>query len=148
MTSTGVLLSLVVPSPSWPAPLPPQHLTRPSLVTAQEWLAPAAIAMIDGPPDPGDDAGAALAGGVGDATSPDGEGVVPGVGLVADAQPATSTPTMARVATRDCDPRIRCPPDDVCQKRRSGGPDAASGALSACRHLRTVRPRASWAVSG
>src|SRR3972149_744339 len=34
-TSTGTLLSVVVPLPSWPKPLKPQHLTPPPLVSAQ-----------------------------------------------------------------------------------------------------------------
>src|SRR3990170_3387966 len=43
-TPTGTLLSVVVPFPSWPPPLLPQHLTPPPLVRAQVWLEPAAIA--------------------------------------------------------------------------------------------------------
>src|SRR3989304_8907950 len=35
LTSTGVRRSAVVPSPSWPKVLNPQHLTPPALVTAQ-----------------------------------------------------------------------------------------------------------------
>src|SRR5207237_1185347 len=43
-TSTGVWRSVVVPSPSWPQSLLPQHLTPPALVRAQVWSPPAAIA--------------------------------------------------------------------------------------------------------
>ena len=44
VTATGTLLSVVVPSPSWPYSLKPQHWTPPSVVSAQVWYAPAAIA--------------------------------------------------------------------------------------------------------
>lgn len=43
MTSTGVELSVVLPSPSWPTLFKPQHLTPPALVTAQVWSDPASI---------------------------------------------------------------------------------------------------------
>src|SRR5436190_1068623 len=36
-TSTGVGLSTMVPSPSWPNPLSPQHFTPPPVVRAQVW---------------------------------------------------------------------------------------------------------------
>ena len=45
LTSTGTLLSVFVPFPSWPKPLKPQHLTPPALVSAQVWTPPAAIAL-------------------------------------------------------------------------------------------------------
>src|SRR2546422_994304 len=45
MTSTGKKRLLVVPSPSWPTKPPPQHLTPPTLVSAQLWKSPAAIAV-------------------------------------------------------------------------------------------------------
>src|SRR6266511_571052 len=44
-TSTGVERSTVVPSPSWPRSLEPQHLTPPALVSAQPWRSPPAIAV-------------------------------------------------------------------------------------------------------
>src|SRR3989337_2110359 len=44
-TSTGTLRSLVVPSPSPPKGLSPQHLTPPALVSAQVELQPTAIAV-------------------------------------------------------------------------------------------------------
>ena len=47
-TSTGMLLSVVLPSPSWPPQLPPQHLAPPEDVKAQVWLSPA---VIDATPD-------------------------------------------------------------------------------------------------
>ena len=40
-TSTGVDRSVVVPSPSWPASLWPQHLAAPPVVTAQVAVPPA-----------------------------------------------------------------------------------------------------------
>ncbi|OGO57431.1 MAG: hypothetical protein A2Z32_04180 [Chloroflexi bacterium RBG_16_69_14] len=40
-------------------------------------------------------------------------GVVLGAGLAADAQAVTSRPTTIVVAKRECDGRIRCPPDGV-----------------------------------
>ena len=44
VTATGVALSVVVPLPSWPKTLSPQHLTVPPvLVSAQVWKPPAAI---------------------------------------------------------------------------------------------------------
>src|SRR5439155_12116393 len=43
-TATGVWRSVVVPSPSWPSALRPQHLTPPALVSAQVWKSPAEIA--------------------------------------------------------------------------------------------------------
>src|SRR3989304_5568836 len=49
-TSTGTLRSLVVPSPSPPKGLSPQHLTPPALVSAQVELQPTAMA---GTPPPG-----------------------------------------------------------------------------------------------
>ena len=44
-TFTGVRRFVAVPSPSWPDPLNPQHLTPPPLVSAQVWYLPAAMAM-------------------------------------------------------------------------------------------------------
>src|SRR5438874_53966 len=44
LTSTGTLLSVVVPFPSSPAPFCPQHLTAPPLVTAQVSSMPASMA--------------------------------------------------------------------------------------------------------
>ena len=44
-TSTGTLLSVFVPLPSWPYVPLPQHLTPPPLVSAQVWISPAAIAV-------------------------------------------------------------------------------------------------------
>src|SRR3990170_79419 len=44
-TSTGTLRSLVVPSPSPPKGLSPQHLTPPALVSAQVELQPTMIAV-------------------------------------------------------------------------------------------------------
>ena len=41
MTSTGTLLLVVEPFPSWPSPFLPQHFTPPPVVTAQVWLPPA-----------------------------------------------------------------------------------------------------------
>src|SRR5437588_329975 len=43
-TSTGVERLVRVPSPSWPQPLSPQHLTPPALVTAQVCKPPTAMA--------------------------------------------------------------------------------------------------------
>ncbi len=45
-TSTGVLRLVVVPSPNWPDPLPPQHLTPPPMVSAQVCPSPAAMACM------------------------------------------------------------------------------------------------------
>src|SRR4051794_16880782 len=42
-TATGVRRAVVVPSPSCPLPLPPQHLTPPTLESAQMWEKPTAI---------------------------------------------------------------------------------------------------------
>src|SRR5947208_1858508 len=42
-TATGVLLSVVAPSPSSPLELEPQHWTPPELVTAQVWFQPTLI---------------------------------------------------------------------------------------------------------
>src|SRR5581483_3979247 len=42
-TSTGVLRVVVVPSPSWPLKLMPQHLTPPAVVSAQVNSLPAMI---------------------------------------------------------------------------------------------------------
>src|ERR1700694_5798718 len=42
--STGVELSVVVPFPSWPKPLYPQHLIPPPMVSPQLWLLPAEMA--------------------------------------------------------------------------------------------------------
>src|SRR2546427_654717 len=44
-TSTGVEVSVVVPSPSSPSPLFPQHFAPPPTVRAQVWEAPATIAV-------------------------------------------------------------------------------------------------------
>ena len=41
LTGTGVSRCVVVPSPTWPYPLYPQHCTPPPLVSAQVWLLPA-----------------------------------------------------------------------------------------------------------
>src|SRR3989304_437900 len=43
--STGALLSVCVPLPSWPSALEPQHLTPPAVVSAQVWPPPAEIAL-------------------------------------------------------------------------------------------------------
>jgi hypothetical protein len=53
-TFTGVRLLVVVPSPSCPAELLPQHLTPPEVVSAHVWLSPASIwraskAQLSGP---------------------------------------------------------------------------------------------------
>jgi len=40
-TETGVSLSVVVPSPSWPSAFQPQHFTVPLLVSAHVWSPPA-----------------------------------------------------------------------------------------------------------
>src|SRR5947207_2019954 len=44
-TSTGVLLSVVVPIPSWPVAFQPQHFRPPPLVRAQECSPPTAIPL-------------------------------------------------------------------------------------------------------
>src|SRR3990172_3395000 len=47
-TSTGAVLttpSPLAPFPNWPISLFPQHFTPPAEVTAQVWVAPAAIAV-------------------------------------------------------------------------------------------------------
>ena len=44
-TSTGVGREVLVPSPSWPKALYPQHLTPPLIVSAQMWCQPAAMAV-------------------------------------------------------------------------------------------------------
>ncbi|KRC30598.1 hypothetical protein ASE28_14285 [Acidovorax sp. Root219] len=44
VTGWGVLLSVVLPSPSWPYALRPQHCTAPAVVSAQVWLPSAAMA--------------------------------------------------------------------------------------------------------
>ena len=44
-TSTGTRLSVVVPSPSSPSRLRPQHLTPPESVSAQVWSPLALIAL-------------------------------------------------------------------------------------------------------
>jgi hypothetical protein len=50
-TATGVLLLLVVPSPSWPTLFRPQHRTVPSASSAQVWSSAAAIwACLSGRP--------------------------------------------------------------------------------------------------
>jgi hypothetical protein len=46
MTSTGTGLFVVVPLPSWPKPLEPQHLTSPLRVNPQLWSMPAEMAQI------------------------------------------------------------------------------------------------------
>ena len=48
-TRTGPSLSVVVPSPSWPVPLAPQHQRAPSAVRAQRWKLPADIWAIETP---------------------------------------------------------------------------------------------------
>src|SRR5438046_2506195 len=40
VTVTGVELAVVVPSPSWPLTLFPQHFTLPTVVMAQVWREP------------------------------------------------------------------------------------------------------------
>ena len=47
-TVTGEWRSVVVPSPSWPERLSPQHWTAPALVSAHVWIPPAAIALAVG----------------------------------------------------------------------------------------------------
>src|SRR3989304_99762 len=116
-TSTGVLLQVVVPLPSWPSSLEPQHLTPPPLVSTQVWLGapaaggapPAAIAVFAGLTASGDDVGDGMVAGGDDV----GGGVVAGVGLAADAQAATSSPTTRVVATPESEERIPGPPDGV-----------------------------------
>ena len=44
-TAVGTRCCVVVLSPNWPLPLPPQHCTAPALVNAQVWKVPAAIAV-------------------------------------------------------------------------------------------------------
>src|SRR5438876_780697 len=44
-TFVGTSRFVLVPSPSWPDPLAPQHFTTPVTSTAQVWEAPAAIAV-------------------------------------------------------------------------------------------------------
>jgi hypothetical protein len=44
-TFTGVVRSVVVPSPMWPVPLYPQHFIPPVLSNAHAWLLPVAIAV-------------------------------------------------------------------------------------------------------
>jgi hypothetical protein len=41
-------LFALVPSPSWPEELSPQHRTPPAVVRAQVWLKPAAMALAQG----------------------------------------------------------------------------------------------------
>jgi hypothetical protein len=48
LTRTGTELSVVVPSPSCPAELLPQHSIVPSLSSAQLWAPPAAIETATG----------------------------------------------------------------------------------------------------
>ncbi len=48
-TSTGVVRPTVVPSPSWPESLNPQHLRPPPVVMAQAWPPPAATAVAVAP---------------------------------------------------------------------------------------------------
>jgi hypothetical protein len=45
ITFTGVVLAVVVPFPSWPYALSPQHRTPPAVVTAHVWSKPAEIDM-------------------------------------------------------------------------------------------------------
>jgi len=52
MTSIGASRSVVVPSPTSPKPLRPQHLTPPAEVRAQPWKLPAAISSTSGSPGP------------------------------------------------------------------------------------------------
>src|SRR3990172_8273091 len=108
-TSTGTLFSIVMPFPSSPLSLEPQHLPPPSLVSAQVWSAPAAIAVFAGLTASGDDVGDGMVAGGDDV----GGGVVAGVGLAADAQAATSSPTTRVVATPESEERIPAPPDGV-----------------------------------
>ena len=51
LTLTGVEESVVVPSPSWPALLYPQHVMVPPVRRAQVWWAPAAKAVACRIPD-------------------------------------------------------------------------------------------------
>ena len=44
VTTTGVDALVVVPLPSWPEALAPEHLAVPLASTAHEWLPPALIA--------------------------------------------------------------------------------------------------------
>src|ERR1700722_1079948 len=44
-TATGVELSTVVPLPSCPSPLFPQHSTAPEVITAHVWSQPEPIAL-------------------------------------------------------------------------------------------------------
>jgi hypothetical protein len=57
--------------------------------------------------------GPRVAAGTGDAGGRDGDEVVSGAGLMADAQATTRRPTAIVVAARESDERIRCPPDGV-----------------------------------
>jgi hypothetical protein len=50
-TSTGVVRSVVVPSPSWPLSFSPQHFTLPSVSKAQEWVIPVSILVAVVMPD-------------------------------------------------------------------------------------------------
>jgi hypothetical protein len=43
---TGTALSVVVPLPSCPLPLLPQHLIPPLVLNAQEWISPTLIAVL------------------------------------------------------------------------------------------------------
>jgi hypothetical protein len=45
-TWTGVERLVVLPSPSWPFSLPPQHIAAPAVVTAHVWFAPAEMAAM------------------------------------------------------------------------------------------------------
>jgi hypothetical protein len=47
-TARGFLRSVVVPSPSWPSPLPPQQSARSAAVTPQVWVIPALTWTNDG----------------------------------------------------------------------------------------------------
>ena len=50
-TPTGVVLSVVVPSPSWPLALEPQHFIVPSVSRAHEWRSPRAMLLAVVMPD-------------------------------------------------------------------------------------------------
>ena len=108
-TSTGLVLSVVEPFPSWPYWLEPQHLTPPPLVSAQVCQLPAAIAVIWGLTVAGDGAKGGVVAGGDDVRY----GVVTGDGLGDDAQAASRSPTTIVVATGNSEGRIPGPPDVV-----------------------------------
>ncbi|HEX4897364.1 MAG TPA: hypothetical protein VFV53_03295 [Candidatus Limnocylindrales bacterium] len=109
-TSTGMALSVLVPSPSCPDSLEPQHATPPLLITAHECREPVAIAIA------AKDAvsGVAVRGGVapcvGDWVSKG--DVWPGVGLAADEQAVMSMPIARAFANDDMDAGISATSSD------------------------------------